>query len=203
MKLYHVNFNYSCDYIKVITALPRINFIPEKKSDRRHPDVKSYSDYNELEKDLNSIWENMDIKDALNKYPDSITIASNDRSQVLTISEYEKVYNYCHIQSIINTEVETTHNFINYDMLAEKISNSLISKTGSNLFNNKLEIHQPNMPLFTYNNFIHLNDCCTEVLQEHINEGYRVVAICPQPDQRRPAYILGKEEVKKKILNFI
>jgi hypothetical protein len=83
-------------------------------------------------------------------------------------------------------------------VLAEKISNSLISKTGSNLFNNRLEIHQPNMPLFTYNNFIHLGDCCTDILQEHINRGYRVVAICPQPDQRRPDYILGifiKEEI--------
>ena len=197
MKLYHVNFNYGCDYIKVKTALPRINFIPEKKNST-HPDVKSYRDYNESEKDLNNIWENMDIKDALDKYPNYITIENNDRNQVLTISEYEKVYNYCHIKSIINTEVETIHNFINYDVLVEKISNSLISKTGNNLFNNKLEIHQPNMPLFTYNNFIHLNDCCTEVLQEHIDKGYRVVAICPQPDQRRPDYILGifiKEKV--------
>ena len=198
MKLYHVKFNYDCDYIKVTTALPRIKFNAQKKSYNRHPDVKSYHNYNELEKDLNSIWENMSIKDALDKYPDAITIASNDESQILTINEYERVYDCCYIKSIINTEVETTHSFINYDMLAEKISNSLISKTGSNLFNNKLEIHQPNMPLFTYNNFIHLNDCCTELLQEHINKGYRVVAICPQPDQRRPDYILGvfiKEEV--------
>lgn len=196
MKLYHVNFDYDCDYIKVTTALPRINFTPIKKNSIRHPEVKNYGNYNELEKDLNNIWENMDIEDALDKYPNYITIA--DKNQILTIGEYEKVYNYCSIQSIINTEVETTHNFINYDMLAEKISNSLISKTGSNLFNNKLEIHQPNMPLFTYNNFIHLDNCCTEVLQEHINKGYRVVAICPQPDQRRPDYILGifiKEEV--------
>lgn len=196
MKLYHVNFKYDCDYIKVTTALPRINFTPIKKNSTRHPEVKNYGNYNELEKDLNNIWENMDIEDALDKYPNYITIA--DKDQILTIGEYEKVYNYCSIQSIIDTEVETTHNFINYDMLAEKISNSLISKTGSNLFNNKLEVHQPNMPLFTYNNFIHLNDCCTEVLQEHINKGYRVVAICPQPDQRRPDYILGifiKEEV--------
>jgi hypothetical protein len=198
MKLYHVKFNYDCNYIKVATALPRIKFNPQKKSNNRHPDVTSYSNYTELEESLNNIWKNMSIQDALDKYPDFITIANNNDDQILTINEYEKVYDCCYIKSIINTEVETIHNFINYDVLAEKISNSLISKTGSNLFNNRLEIHQPNTPLFTYNNFIHLDDCCTDILQEHINRGYRVVAICPQPDQRRPDYILGifiKEEI--------
>lgn len=35
-------------------------------------------------------------------------------------------------------------------------------------------------------------DYCTNSLQEHLNEGWRILAICVQPDQRRPDYILGR-----------
>lgn len=39
-----------------------------------------------------------------------------------------------------------------------------------------------------------LTDICTDELQRHLNEGWRIVAVCPQPDQRRPDYVLGREE---------
>lgn len=32
----------------------------------------------------------------------------------------------------------------------------------------------------------------TDVLQEQIAKGWRIIAACPQPDQRRPDYILGR-----------
>lgn len=35
-------------------------------------------------------------------------------------------------------------------------------------------------------------DCCTERLQEWLDEGWQILAICPQPDQRRPDYVLGR-----------
>ncbi len=34
---------------------------------------------------------------------------------------------------------------------------------------------------------------CTDELQQHLREGWRILAICVQPDQRRPDYILGKK----------
>lgn len=37
-----------------------------------------------------------------------------------------------------------------------------------------------------------LEDACTDKLQEHLEEGWRIIAVCPQRDQRRPDYILGK-----------
>lgn len=37
-----------------------------------------------------------------------------------------------------------------------------------------------------------LNDLCTEELQRQLNDGWRIVAVCVQPDQRRPDYVLGK-----------
>jgi len=35
-------------------------------------------------------------------------------------------------------------------------------------------------------------DCCTDHLQTMLNQGWRILAICVQPDQRRPDYVLGR-----------
>ncbi len=35
-------------------------------------------------------------------------------------------------------------------------------------------------------------DHCTDALQEDLDNGWKIIAICVQPDQRRPDYILGK-----------
>ena len=37
-----------------------------------------------------------------------------------------------------------------------------------------------------------VEDYCTDRLQEELNSGWRIVAVCVQPNQRRPDYILGK-----------
>lgn len=37
-----------------------------------------------------------------------------------------------------------------------------------------------------------LEDLCTDELNEQLQEGWRILAVCPQPDQRRPDYVLGK-----------
>lgn len=35
-------------------------------------------------------------------------------------------------------------------------------------------------------------DACTDSLQRDLDDGWRILAICVQPDQRRPDYVLGK-----------
>lgn len=35
-------------------------------------------------------------------------------------------------------------------------------------------------------------DCCTDHLNKRLSEGWRIVAVCVQPDQRRPDYVLGR-----------
>lgn len=35
-------------------------------------------------------------------------------------------------------------------------------------------------------------DLCTDTLRGRIEDGWRILAICPQPDQRRPDYVLGR-----------
>lgn len=45
--------------------------------------------------------------------------------------------------------------------------------------------------LFSVNSVKLMEDCCTDELQRHLDEGWRIVACCPPNDQRRPTYILG------------
>lgn len=46
--------------------------------------------------------------------------------------------------------------------------------------------------LLTVNEVRHENDCCTHQLQLMLSDGWRILAVCVQPDQRRPDYILGR-----------
>lgn len=58
-------------------------------------------------------------------------------------------------------------------------------------FNDKCEVHVPNLGLLNVNEVTYIEDCCTNVLQGYLEKGWRIIAACPQPAQRRPDYILG------------
>ena len=49
----------------------------------------------------------------------------------------------------------------------------------------------PSSGLFAVQTVHWLEDACTETLQEYLNDGWRIVAVCPPNDTRRPTYILG------------
>ena len=82
------------------------------------------------------------------------------------------------------------------------ILNKMISKTLENLkqtselsWNAKVAV-----PVSTWLNNVNeiclKEDCCSDALQDHLNDGWRIMAVCPQPDQRRPDYILGRVNTK-------
>lgn len=59
-------------------------------------------------------------------------------------------------------------------------------------WNHKCDIHMPGLGLMTINQTMLLEDSCTDALQDAIDQGWRIIAACPQPDKRRPDYILGR-----------
>lgn len=61
-------------------------------------------------------------------------------------------------------------------------------------FNTKVGVHISDLGLLNVKEVDVLVDVCTDELQEWLNEGWRILAICPQPDSRRPDYILGRNE---------
>lgn len=60
------------------------------------------------------------------------------------------------------------------------------------LFNQKVDVHIGGGFLATYNELCLKEDCCTDALQQELNDGWRMIAVCVQPNQRRPDYILGR-----------
>jgi len=74
---------------------------------------------------------------------------------------------------------------------AEKV-NSLVDKIKENTFNSKTNVHVGGGLITTYNDLLLKEDICTDALQSDLNNGWRIIAVCNQPDQRRPDYILGR-----------
>lgn len=58
--------------------------------------------------------------------------------------------------------------------------------------NTKVHVHVPNLGLLMIDEVSVQEDLCTKELQNILDEGWRILAICPQPDQRRPDYVLGR-----------
>jgi hypothetical protein len=61
-------------------------------------------------------------------------------------------------------------------------------------FNTNVGVHISDLGLLNVKEVDVLYDPCTDELQTWLNEGWRILAICPQPDKRRPDYILGRNE---------
>lgn len=64
-------------------------------------------------------------------------------------------------------------------------------------FNSKCNVHIGGGLIVTFNDFKLLENACTDELQKETNENWRIIAVCVQPDQRRPDYILGRYNPQK------
>jgi len=62
------------------------------------------------------------------------------------------------------------------------------------MVNTKVNVMVPGLGLLNLNRVVVKTDCCTEELNKCLSQGWRIVAVCPQPDQRRPDYVLGCSE---------
>ena len=60
------------------------------------------------------------------------------------------------------------------------------------IVNEKCKVVVPGLGLLEINQVKNENDYCTDRLNDDLKNGWKILAICPQPDQRRPDYILGK-----------
>ena len=67
------------------------------------------------------------------------------------------------------------------------------------LFNEKCSSEQPGNLLMQVDETLLLEDACTDALQERLSQGFRILAVCPQP-QRRPDYVLGRKIVPTRTL---
>lgn len=57
-----------------------------------------------------------------------------------------------------------------------------------------VQIAIPDLALLSINEVTYLEDACTDQVQEHLDEGWRMLAVCPPNAQRRPDYIFGRRK---------
>lgn len=57
---------------------------------------------------------------------------------------------------------------------------------------NITQVSVANDKLLSITDVTWLENACTQELQGFLDEGWRILAVCPSNDQRRPDYILGK-----------
>lgn len=76
------------------------------------------------------------------------------------------------------------------EAMAAKLDRPQIPKES---FNSRVNVHVPNFGMMQIQHVKVENDLCTEALQRELEGGWRILAICPQPDQRRPDYVLGRQ----------
>lgn len=55
------------------------------------------------------------------------------------------------------------------------------------------QITMPGFELLRYAAIVVKTNCCTEEIQSDLDEGWRIIAVLPQPGNRRPDYILVRE----------
>lgn len=58
--------------------------------------------------------------------------------------------------------------------------------------NERVSVAVAGLGLLTVNDVTMHRDLCTDALQQELDRGWRILAVCVQPDQRRPDYILGR-----------
>lgn len=55
-----------------------------------------------------------------------------------------------------------------------------------------VHVHVPNVGLLSMTEVTWIEDACTEDLQRKLDDGWRILCVCPPNNQRRPDYILGR-----------
>lgn len=102
--------------------------------------------------------------------------------------------NYFNVKDNIKPIFEAPNQLDIKELIGAVIEKTVKSVTDNQLFNRKCQQEQPSNNLLSINQTILLEDSCTDNLQVHIADGWRILAIQPQPNQRRPDYILGRNQ---------
>ncbi|QOS99967.1 hypothetical protein JNUCC42_04215 [Brevibacterium sp. JNUCC-42] len=97
------------------------------------------------------------------------------------------------IRGIVQTSNGTVANMLKQmQEVQDKFQKALQSFDEKIEFNQKCDVHIGNLGLLNINQLGYAVNKCSKELQEVLNQGWRILAVCPQSNQRRPDYVLGR-----------
>jgi hypothetical protein len=105
------------------------------------------------------------------------------------------------IQELLNMGVKVELAATTGNMFIKRL-NDLFSDRGYGMLEhaqngNVMQVHIPNEYLYRINEVEVLDDCCTDRLREYLDDGWRIICVCPPNSQRRPDYVIGRHTPHK------
>lgn len=138
-----------------------------------------------------STW---NIKDRPKEVKDWVSVVREN--QLVDLEEFIlECRHRFYVEKAIKSEEPTAENIQSIlRTVGEKVTklNKTVDLMTEQCFNQKVSVHVGGGLIVTYNELRLKEDCCTDELQSELNNGWRIIAVCVQPDQRRPDYILGR-----------
>lgn len=97
------------------------------------------------------------------------------------------------IEKTIPIEQHNIGRMLDYlEVLEQKLDR--LSKVANDLnFNYRCNVHVGGELMVNFNKVFLKENCCTDELQKHLNDGWRIVATCVQPDQKKAGLYSWKE----------
>lgn len=110
------------------------------------------------------------------------------------IAKYDRGWRMPGYQAEVTIPFEALTRFLPCEVLAlhGHITVDQVAQRDTPTMNTRVKVVTPGAALQEYDEVMVEGDCCTDHLQNRLNDGWRILAICVQPDQRRPDYILGR-----------
>lgn len=145
-------------------------------------------------------------------YRIDLSWSDSDKIKQLTEEEYEKLRNavFCLPQS--NKNIFGLHDLIidvdgisalielGVTPVIKQLKNTYSPSKPSNGWThiadnikNSVHVHIPNIGLLMIDEVMVLEDSCTDYLQNKLDDGWRIIAVCPPNGVRRPDYVLGRK----------
>lgn len=137
-----------------------------------------------------------DSLEKLKKLSDEEYAAFVEKYEDLGLSKERGSYFY-HAECLIDLAIVDELTELGYKMAVSKIKGlkyleDISSRNASNT-TNITNVSVANHNLFCVDEVTFLEDCCTNEIQKMLDKGWRLLAVCPSNDARRPDYILGRD----------
>lgn len=112
----------------------------------------------------------------------------NDQEVIIDIDEVAK------LDRTVKYSVE---NIISFNsVVADEIANKInLRQNVEQSFNAKCNVMVPGFELLSIKTVVVRENCCTEIINDMLANNWKIVAVCPQADQRRPDYVMGRTEL--------